>query len=169
MTAPPRKEVCCCEKVFQELLSASDFPLSVRAYRCADDLLVQRFQVAPPVERLYHPLVCRTVPRCGYSPFTVCHAARGCCRCRDCNRARHDCRHRHPQHGPQSQGGLPDRQQHPDVLLGYHYGRDVHAAVRRHRSGQGLSDAHSRARYVLHAVCRAQRHAQAAPARQERL
>ena len=34
----------------------------------------------------------------------------------------------------------------------------------RHRSGQGLSDAHSRACYVLHTVCRAQCHAQAAPA-----
>lgn len=52
---------------------------------------------------------------------------------------------------------------------GYHHGRNVHAAVRRHRSGQGLPDPYPRARYVLHAVCRAQRHAQAAPARQERL
>lgn len=33
-----------------------------------------------------------------------------------------------------------------------------------HRSGQGLPDPYPRARYVLHAVCRAQRHAQAAPA-----
>lgn len=53
MTAPPRKEGCCYEKVFQELLSAADLPVPVRAYRCADDLFVQRFQIAPPVERLY--------------------------------------------------------------------------------------------------------------------
>lgn len=57
--------------------------------------------------------------------------------------------------GRQSQGGLPDRQQHPDVLVGYHHGRNVHAAVCRHRSGQGLPDPYPRARYVLHAVCRA--------------
>ena len=164
MTAPPRKEGCCCEKVFQELLSASDFPLSVRAYRCADDFFVQRFQVTPPVERLHDPLVRRAVSGCGYSALAVCNAAGG----RHCRRHRdfpwHDRRHRHSQHGPQSQSGLSDRQQHPDVLVGYHHGRNVHAAVCRHRSGQGLPDPYPRARYVLHAVCRAQCHAQATPA-----
>ena len=41
--------------------------------------------------------------RCGYSAFTVCNAAGGrhCRRHRDY--PRHDRRHRHPQHGPQSQ------------------------------------------------------------------
>ena len=167
MTARARKEVCCCEKVLPKFLSAADLPVPVRADRGAHALFLQRLQVAPHLARLHDKMVRRAARRCGYSALALRHPARRGHRRGSGDAARHGRGHR--QHAPPHAHRLPHGQQHPDVLLGYHHGRNVHAAVRGHRSGQGLSDAHSGARDVLHALRHPQRHAQAAPARQERL
>ena len=170
MTARARKEVCCCEKVLPKFLSAADLRVPVRADRwCSCSIpsttpsrariwhgfttkwYVELLGDADILHSLYVTLLVAVIAAV-LATLLGTVAAIGI----------HNMRRR-TRTAYLTVNNIP--MSSSDTIMGVTF----MLLFARHRSGQGLSDAHSGARDVLHALRHPQRHAQAAPARQERL